>query len=203
MSDDSIARSRPPRLRIVVTGGIGAGKSTVTALLEAHGAVVIEADRVGHEVLRAGHPVAAQVGHRWPEVVDDAGEIDRSRLGGIVFADRTELAALEALTHPAIADELARRAEAAGDVAVAVEIPVLRPWFDERWWWIAVTADAGLRLDRAAGRGAGRAEVERRMAAQPSDEEYAAVADFVVVNEGDLASLADRVAGIWSELHGG
>jgi dephospho-CoA kinase len=187
----------------VVTGGIGAGKSTVTSLLEAHGAVVVEADRIGHEVLRHGHPVATSVADRWPEVVDHTGEIDRSRLGEIVFADEAELSALEALTHPAIAAEIAHRADDAGDVAVVVEIPVLRPWFDERWWWIAVTADAGLRLERAAGRGAGRADVERRMSAQPSNEDYAAAADFVVINEGDLGALADRVADVWSELHGG
>lgn len=196
-------RSRPPALRIVVTGGIGAGKSTVTAMLEARGAVVIDADRIGHELLRRGHPVATRVAVRWPGVVDDSGDIDRSRLAGVVFADAAELAALEAVTHPVIAEELAARADAAGAVPVVVEVPVLRPWFDATWWWIAVVADAGVRVARAAGRGAERTDVERRMSAQPTDDEYVAAADFVVVNDGGLDALADRVDDIWDTLVAG
>lgn len=194
-------RSRPPRLRIVVTGGIGAGKSTVSALFEAAGAVVIEADRIGHEVLRRDHPVAFEVAHRWPHVVGESGDIDRTSLAAVVFDDPAELARLERITHPAIATELAGRAEAAGDVPVVVEVPIIRPWFDESWWWVAVTADPSIRLDRAAARGVEQSDVERRMASQPDDTDYAAAADFVVVNDGSLSDLADRIAEIWKTLH--
>lgn len=170
-------------------------------MFESAGAVVIEADRIGHEVLEPGHPVAVEVSNHWPGVVDRAGIIDRAGLAAVVFGDPAELERLEAITHPVIAAELARRAEAAGDVAVVVEVPIIRPWFDESWWCVAVTADASIRLDRAAVRGADRGDVERRMASQPADTEYAAVADFVVVNDGALSDLGDRVAEIWESLH--
>ena len=194
-------RSRPPRLRIVVTGGIGAGKSTVSAMFETAGALVIEADRIGHEVLQIGHPVAGEVADEWPQVVDASGSIDRGHLAAVVFAEPAELARLEAITHPAIELELLRRSEAAGDVALVVEIPIIRPWFDESWWWVVVTADASVRLDRAMNRGADRVDVAHRMASQPTDAEYAAAADFVVVNNGSVDELNQQVVAIWESMN--
>lgn len=200
-ADRTSSKSTPPALRIVVTGGIGAGKSTVSSLLEARGAVVVEADRIGHRVLEPGHPVADVVAERWPAVVGVGGAIDRSRLAAVVFSDETALRELESFTHPAIAQEIARRAQEAGDVPVVVEVPVLAPWFDEAWWWITVTADPEIRLERAEGRGSDRADAERRMANQAPEADYVAAADFVVVNDGGLADLERRVDEIWDELH--
>lgn len=169
-------------------------------MLEARGAVVIEADRVGHEVLEVGHPVAAAVAARWPDVVGDDGAIDRSRLAAIVFNDAEALRELESHTHPAISEEVLRRAEAVGDAPVVVELPLVATWFGQDWWWIAVTADPDVRLQRAEGRGGSRGDVERRMASQPSQDDYMAAADFVIVNDGGLADLAERVNDVWETL---
>ena len=101
-------------VRIVVVGGIGAGKSTVLARFEELGAMIVETDRIGHDVLEPWGSAFSAVAERWPEVVVDA-QIDRSALAAIVFNDADALAELEAISHPAIAREIARRSEDAGD----------------------------------------------------------------------------------------
>ncbi|MBA2337236.1 MAG: dephospho-CoA kinase, partial [Acidimicrobiia bacterium] len=115
--------------RVVVTGPIGSGKSVVAALLRQRGATVIDADTLGHAVLGPGGEAFGAVAARWPSVVVDGG-IDRSRLAALVFADRTQLEVLQALTHPAI---VARIEAAVGDAdeVVAVEMPLLDPTL--RW----------------------------------------------------------------------
>jgi len=199
LSDGSAGRSRPPRLRLVVYGGLGAGKSTVTSVFESLGAVAISADRIGHEILRSGHPVARKVAARWPDIVV-AGEIDRSRLAAVVFADPAALAELELYTHPAIAAEVTRRAGLVEDGAVVVEVPLVARWFGPEWWWIAVVADESTRLDRAVHRGSDREDAKRRLSAQPDEATYLASADFVVVNDGTLEQLHENVSRIWAEL---
>ena len=192
-------RSRGTGLRLVVLGGIGAGKSTVTALLAARGAVVIEADRIGHELLRPGHSVAESVGRRWPDVVDAAGVIDRARLASVVFADPEALEELESYTHPAIRAEVHARATAAGEKDVVVEMPILRGWF-EGWTRVLVKADRSARIERAVRRGGVVEDIERRIAAQPGEAAYQAMADHVVVNDGDLEKLNRTVGELWDRL---
>ena len=106
-------------LRVIVSGGIGSGKTTVLRLLERLGAVVVEADRIGHEVLEPGGASYDAVATRWPSVVVE-GRIERSLLAAIVFSDLEQLALLESLTHPAIRDEIAIRVAAAWDRDVAL-----------------------------------------------------------------------------------
>lgn len=97
---------------LVVTGGTGTGKSTVAGWLRERGAFVIDADRVGHEMLLEPAVVESVAAHFGPEVVRD-GRIDRSVLGPRVFADPEALRALEAIVHPGLLAEVARRVEAA------------------------------------------------------------------------------------------
>lgn len=183
-------------------GGIGSGKSTVAALLRSRGALVIDADELGHQVLAPDGEAYAAVAARWPEVVD-GGVIDRAALGAVVFADPDQLRELEALTHPAIAARIA--AAVAGTTAdvVVVELPVLRDLTGGGWPRVVVDAPDEVRVARAVRRGLDEASVRRRMAVQPSRAEWLAVADHVVDNSGDLDHLADQVVRLWEWLRAG
>lgn len=186
-------------MRIVVFGGIGSGKSTFAGLLGRRGAIVIEADRIGHSILRPDGAAAAAIAERWPAVVVD-GEIDRSALAAIVFTDAEQLAELEAITHPLIAAEIERQARAAEDSPVIVELPLVANILGDGWIWVLVEAPRELRMERAVGRGATAADVAARMDSQPPDEVWHTVADWVVPNVGSLSELEAAAAELWSAI---
>lgn len=186
---------------IALSGGIGSGKSTVAALLAARGATIVEADLLGHQVLLPGGAAHDAVARRWPDVVVD-GMIDRRALGEVVFGDAEELAALEALTHPAIAELLAERVAAAEAEVVVVEIPILASWLDAGWPVVVVEAPEAVRRARLLARGLTAPEIDGRMASQPNDAEWRAVATWRVSNEGDRAALEAAVAELWAEIRG-
>lgn len=171
------------RLRLVVAGGIGTGKSLLGRLLAERGFAVLDADRVGHRILAADHPVAVLVAERWPETAT-GGEIDRRALGRIVFNDRSQLAELEAITHPAIREGIARWAAEVGRGPAAVELPVLADLVGEGWSWLIVDAPSDLRRRRLRERGMSVRDIEARLASQPSRSEWLAAADFVIGNAG-------------------
>ncbi len=185
-------------LRVVLTGGIGTGKSTVATLLATTGATIVDADRIGHEVLEPGGAAFERVTARWPDVVV-GGRIDRRALGRIVFGDPDELAELEALTHPAIrAAALERLADVDGLAVLEVPIPVR--WAPEEWPVVVVDAPDEVRVARLADRGMDADEITQRMAAQPSRDEWLAMADHVVDNSGDRAQLQREVDELLSVL---
>ena len=175
-------------LRLVISGGIGSGKSQAGRLLVERGFAVLDADRVGHSILSGDHPVARRVAERWPEAVA-GGTIDRRALGRIVFDDRDQLAELEAITHPAIRDGIAGWAREAGRRPAAVEISILADLVDGSWLWVIIEAPLELRKKRLRGRGMSAGEVKARLASQPSHEEWLDAADFVIGNAGTLEQL--------------
>lgn len=162
------------------------------------GAVTIEADRVGHEVLAPGGPAWAAVAKQWPTVVAADGEIDRAALGGIVFADPDELALLESYTHPAISRVIAERAGAISG-PVVVEVPIVLS-LDGEWTVVFVDASLDTRLDRAQSRGMDRVDAMRRARQQPDHETWLELADYIVENDGDLAGLHERASEVWREI---
>ncbi len=177
---------------ILISGGIGSGKSAVGAALAARGMLVIDADSVGHEVLEPGTAAHASVMGRWPEVmIGDV--IDRRALGRIVFADPEELAALEAITHPAIRRDIRARVEAAPRAGVAVELPLLTNFLGEGWTRVVVDVPDEIRRERLRSRGLDQDEIATRMAAQPSRDEWLAEADQVIDNAGDLGALEAEI----------
>ena len=190
--------SDAPSSNVLVGGGIGAGKSTMLRVLEERGFQPIVADTIGAEVLAAGTEATHAVEELWPDHVVN-GVVDRAALARVVFADADALRALEAVTHPAIVAEIEKRV-ASVDGDVAVEIPLLRMNFPDRWLRIAVVADKDVRIDRAVQRGGDRADVQRRVAAQVSDEEWRRWADVVIDNNGDPEEAADRVRAIVDEM---
>ena len=193
-------------MNVGLTGGLGSGKSTVAALLGEHGAVIIDADVVAREVVRAGTPgFAAVVARFGPDVVGRDGELDRAALARIVFADGAALDELNAIVHPLVGSRSAELAAAVPPGAVVVhDIPLLAEngLADRFDTVVVVEADREIRLARLAERGLTRAEAEARMAAQATDEQRRAIADEIVRNDGDLDSLARQVDRLWDRLNG-
>lgn len=171
---------------VVIGGGIGAGKSSVTGVFASQGYVVISADDVGREILAPGSAASREVAARWPEVIE-GGAIDRAALARVVFADATALEALETITHPQIVAEITHRIEA-GSEPIAVETPVMGLLGGRADVRVAVVAPRSLRLARAVARGGEASDVERRMQRQPSDHEWRDWADVVVDNSGPWAT---------------
>lgn len=186
-------------VRIVVFGGIGSGKSAFAGLLGRLGAIVIEADRIGHMILRPDGSAAAAVARRWPDVVVD-DEIDRASLASVVFSDRAQLAELEAITHPLIAAEISRLALEAGKSPVVVELPLIVNILGDGWTLVLVEAPREVRMERAMRRGGAAGDVAARMDSQPGDEAWHAVADWVIPNVGSLSELEAAAAELWNMI---
>ncbi|MGA4848231.1 dephospho-CoA kinase [Streptomyces sp. G5(2025)] len=192
-------------LTVGLTGGIGAGKSEVSRLLVASGAVLIDADKIAREVVEPGTPgLAAVVEAFGREILAPDGSLDRPRLGAIVFADAAKLAALNAIVHPLVG---ARSAElersAAGDAVVVHDVPLLTenglaPLYD-----VVVVVDASpeTQLDRLVRlRGMSEEDARARMAAQATREKRLEIADIVIDNDGPLEGLQKRVGEVWADL---
>ena len=177
---------------ILISGGIGSGKSAVRDALAARGVRVIDADAVGHAVLEPDGPAFAAVASRWPEVVVDE-RIDRQALGRIVFGDAAQLADLESITHPLIKVEIALMVDRFGDVPIGVEFPLPLNPFGDRWTRVIVDASDEIRTARLLDRGMSAPDVAARMSAQPSREEWLEMADVVIDNSGDVEALEHEV----------
>jgi dephospho-CoA kinase len=196
-------------LIVGLTGGIGAGKSTVARLLAEHGAAVIDVDGIGRQVLEPGGGVEAAVSAEFgPRVLAADGSIDRAALASVVFADAGALARLTAISHPAINRELAVRLRALGatpivilDMAVLAESELGRTDDHYRYTFVVtVEAPSDVREDRAVARGSNRDDVRRRMAQQATDEQRRALADVVIVNDRGADELAAQVDILWAQL---
>lgn len=190
-----------------LTGGIGSGKSTVSALLAARGATVIDADAITREVQAPGQPVLAAIVERFgPRVLAADGTLDRQALADVVFAPGADdaLADLNALVHPAVGAEIARRLgeAAAGDGVVVLDVPLLvESGRDDMAALLVVDVDPEIALRRLVEQRGMRADDARaRMARQASREERRARADLVVDNSGDRAALEAQVDEVWARI---
>jgi len=192
-------------LRAGLTGGIGSGKSTVSALLASYGAVLIDADRIAREVVEPGTDgLAAVVAEFGEGILAADGTLDRPGLGRIVFADESRRKALNAIVHPLVRDRSTELEAAAGPESVVVQdVPLLAenglaPLYD-----LVVVVDAApeTQLDRLVRlRGMSADEARARMASQATREQRLAVADLVIDNDGPLEALEPQVKKVWAEL---
>ena len=190
-------------LTIGLTGGIAAGKSEALAAFERIGAATISSDAVVHELLE-GEPLLPRLMDRWGEDIAPGGEVDRERIGSIVFADPAELKWLEAEVHPLVGERIGTWLAALPsdtDVAV-VEVPLLfesemESVFDTT---VAVIASEGVRRERARARG--HALVEEREARQLAQAEKASRAAHVVENDGSVDDLERELSALVEKLRG-
>jgi dephospho-CoA kinase len=187
-------------LIVGLTGGIGAGKSTVANMFSQLGALTIDADQLARQAIEKGSPGFNEVVSAFGQEILDDGEIDRQRLGTIVFKDAAKRKQLEAIVHPRVQEALANKIKSLspGDILI-YEIPLLvetgaAKKFD---YVITVESDIENRLDRLFERGLEEDEAQRRIDAQASQSEREAVADFVIVNDGERADLFGEVAKLW------
>jgi dephospho-CoA kinase len=192
-------------LLVGLTGGIGAGKSTVSALLADRGAVIIDADAITHEVQAPGQPVLAAMVERFGSGILRAdGSLDRPAMATIAFGDADAKKDLEAIVHPAVGAEMVRRLEAERetDHVVVYDVPLLvesgRAGFGAV---VVVDVDPEVAVARlVAGRGMSGADARARIANQASRAERVAVADRVVDNSGTREDLVRAVDELWRWL---
>jgi len=186
-----------------LTGGIGAGKTSVSRAFAALGAIVIDADAAARAVVEPGTPAFTAVAERWPEAIR-RGALDRGRLAEIVFADPAEREALEAIVHPAVrALALGLERAAPAKAIVVHDVPLLFESGFARQCDATVVVVAGeeLRLERVAERtGLEPGEIRRRMRAQIEPERAIELADYTLLNDGTLAELEIGVREIWDAL---
>jgi dephospho-CoA kinase len=193
-------------LLVALTGGVGAGKSTVADLLAAHGAVILDADDLARRAVDPGTPgLARLVDDFGPDILDASGALDRAAMAGRAFADPDARRRLEAVVHPEVArlfaEEVARRRESDDILVYSVPLLVERKLADAFDVVVTVSAPLGTRVGRVAASGRMTEEDARaRAATQASDDEREAVADVVVSNAGDLQELRGRVDRLWEEL---
>ncbi len=184
----------------LLTGGIGSGKSTVRSMLSKRGALTIDADQVGHQVLEPGGLAHDAVAARWPEVVFD-GIIDRKRLADIVFHDASELHALEAISHPAISATLKQWVKDSDADVIIVEMSVPRDFLGvgpSRT--IVADVDMATRKKRLIDKGMPLEDINRRMAAQPDRDGWVERGGWVICTEGTLADVEQRVERLWPQI---
>ncbi len=205
--------ARPPAeeravIRIGLTGNIACGKSTVAKLMEELGAVVIDADKVAHELMLPGTPVYERVVSRFgSSIVGPHQEIDRARLGAIVFTDPSALADLDALVHPAVIQRVEDMVSSAGAEAPAVVVEAVKLIEAgmhrgcQSVWVVLCSPEVQIRRLMET-RGLSKAQARTRLAAQGSAEDKLRWADVVICNDGSMADLQRQVEVAWHRTIG-
>lgn len=193
---------------IALTGGIASGKSTIARRLAEHGAVVVDADAIVREVQRPGSPVLEDIASQFgADVLTVDGELDRQKLASRVFGDEDAVRRLNAIVHPAVRAESARRfaAALAGDPAAVVvyDVPLLLEARAEDPWELVVVAHApaAQRRERLIElRGMTPGDADARIASQVDDDRRLRIADVVIDTSGDIADTIAQTDALWDRL---
>lgn len=194
-------------LVVGLTGGIGSGKSTVSAMLAGRGAAIVDADLLSRELQRPGEPVFVAMVERFgPGIVAEDGTLDRAAVAAIAFNDPPALADLNSITHPAIGAAIAARMAAYADTedVVILDVPLLVESTALRTSMavlIVVDAPTDVAIGRLVEqRGMEEGDARARIAAQSSREERLKLADFVIDNSGSVVDLESEVQRCWAWL---
>ena len=192
-------------LLVGLTGGIASGKTTVSAMLAERGAEVIDADHIARQVVMPGTPAWCKIrDHFGPGVLHPDGQLDRQALADIVFADKSRLALLNEITHPAIFARIADRLEAhhGQDVVVVLDAALLieAGLAEGVDVVVVVHSPREIQVERLAAKGVGATDARNRIAAQLEPEKRLARADIVIDNGGSLEDLGRQVDKLWEEL---
>jgi dephospho-CoA kinase len=190
-------------LIVALTGGIGSGKSLAAQYFSELGARVVDADQLARVAIERGSEGFDEVALRFGEAIMRNGDIDRKALGEIIFADPKAKVDLEEIIHPRVRELFADVvADLKPDEILIYEIPLLVETGAAANFDLIVTieADLEMRKDRLRKRGMFISEIEKRIAQQASREDREAIADFVLINDGDEDALLRAVENLWEEL---
>lgn len=190
------------RITIYLTGGIATGKSTVAQIFRELGAEVIDADKIAHDVIKKGKSAYFKVLELFgKDILDSYGEIDRKKLGNIVFANRELLRKLEEIIHPEVIREMmARVSEVRSDVLV-IEIPLIFEKGMNLKPVVLVYAPRHLQKERLMKRdGISEEEAEQRLSAQMDIEEKKKLADYIIDNSGSIDETREQVKSLLLKL---
>jgi len=195
---------------IGITGNFGTGKTTVSRMLAELGAVLINADELGHELLQPDDQAYGKIVAAFGKsILSPNGEIDRSKLGKLVFDDNTALARLNKITHPRIYEIVKQKIEEyrqAGTRVVVLEAALLieagwMPLLNQLWVTTAPEATIVRRLK--SSRGLSEEQVLARLRTQMPQEEKARQADIVINTDCSLNELKARITELWHRLPAG
>ena len=188
-----------------LTGGIGAGKSTVSAMLAERGAAIVDADQIARDLQSPGSPVLQAMAERFgPHIIRDDGSLDRAAVAAIVFNDEAALKDLNGIVHPAMQDEIQRQIDVhrGTDRVVVLDFPLLG---ENPRKGLSATIVVDIPVDVAVQRlveqrGMDEADARSRIGSQISREERNGSATHVIDNGGDRDALIEQVDALWSEL---
>ena len=193
-------------LRIGVTGGIASGKTTVAGLFARRGIAVIDTDEIAHAIVEPGHPALDRVVEAFGrDVLDASGALDRRRLRMRVFADPAEKRRLETILHPLILDEMARRSASAPGPYQILVIPLLAETGCSEHVDRVLVVDCPIEIQvrRLLARDAeNEPQALAMIAAQATREQRLALADDIILNDGDLDALESRVQALDDKYRG-
>ena len=204
-----IGLKRPRRLSAMIvvglTGGIGSGKSTVSAALAERGAVIVDADAIVKELQQAGRPIFVKMVERFgAEIVGPDGELDRAKVAGIVFNDPEALKDLNGIVHPTMGTEIRDRilAHAGTDQVVVLDVALMAENDGRRRYQVGAVIVVDTPVETAVHRlttyrGLSEADARARISRQASREDRLRIADRVVDNSGDRAHLDAQLDGLW------
>jgi len=193
-------------LTIVLTGGLGAGKSTAASFFRDHGATVLNLDDIAHAVLTPGSGALASIVSEFGEgVLAVDGSLDRQALAGVAFASPEAAATLNAIVHPAVAREVGPALRELDmlpmkpqvvvlEVPLLAEAPVFRELADQV---LAIEAPAEVRIERVVSRGMDRGDAAARLRCQATDAMRAELADDVIVNAGTVEEFVALLESYW------
>ncbi|MEP6296473.1 MAG: dephospho-CoA kinase, partial [Ilumatobacter sp.] len=187
-----------------LTGGIGAGKSTVSKLLAERGAAIVDADQIARDLQAPGTPVvAAMAGRFGDQILDADGALIRPEVAKIVFSDKAALKDLNGIVHPAMQSEIQRQIDEHRDTdrVVVLDFPLLgenpRKGLAAT---IVVDVPPEIAVERAVERGMEESDVRQRIESQMRREDRRAIATHVIDNSGDLDALVSRVERVWAQI---
>ena len=190
-------------LKVALTGGIGSGKSLVGEIFEELGATVVDSDQLSRDVIERGTPGFDEVIATFGDEILSNGSIDRAKLGSIVFGDSAKRQALEKIIHPRVREAFNEIASTIPESGILInQIPLLVETNGAKNFdlVLSVVAPIETRIERLKARGLKDYEIEKRIAAQVSDEARAAISDFVIDNSGDQFKLTSQVEEVFEEL---
>ena len=182
-----------------ITGGIGSGKTTVASIVKAAGVPVLDADKISHELTNNPGPTLDKIFEAFgDELRNEDGTLDRAQMADIVFKNKRALDQLEKIVHEDVMNYIISELEAASKkktrvVALDVPIPVKQGFLDQADLVWVVSCSREKRIQRLMRRGLSREDAERRLTVQMTDEEYKAIANYVIDNNGSLEELYHQV----------